>query len=143
MKGFAPYLEKSLETWRKCCEILFFFVFLSRAIFLEIDPEKVLGHSPPLNFCRGRPCSGQYRYCPQHTGTSQIVPVLPRAYRYYPEYTGTVQSILVLSKAYRYCPGVSSSRLYHFWWKWLAPPHILSILPWDVFVTFPKLFKMF
>ena len=55
-------------------------------------------------------CSGQYRYCPEHTGTVQSIPV-PKPNRYCPEHTGTAQSIPVLSGAYRYCPGVSSSRL--------------------------------
>jgi len=44
-------------------------------------------------------CSGQYRYCPEHTG-SKNKPVLPRAYRYCPEHTGTVQSIPVLPKSF-------------------------------------------
>ena len=80
-------------------------------------------------------CCGQYRYCPEHTGTAQIIlvlprtyrycpehtgpknkPVLPRAYQYCPEHTGTAQSIPVLSRAYRYWPGISSSRLYFLYY---------------------------
>ena len=48
-------------------------------------------------------CCGQYRYCPEHTGTAQIILVLPRTYRYCPEHTGP-KNKPVLPRAYQYCP---------------------------------------
>ena len=56
-----------------------------------------------------------YRYCPEHTGIVQNIPVLPRAYRFQKQ-TGTAQSIPVLPRTYRYCLGVSSSRLISLWY---------------------------
>ena len=53
-------------------------------------------------------CCGQYRYCPQHTGIIQIIPVLPSSYRYCPDHTGTAQRIPV-SKTNRYCPEHTST----------------------------------
>ena len=56
-----------------------------------------------------------FRYCPEHTGTAQSIPVSKTNW-YCPEHTGTAQNIPVLSRAYRYCPGVSSSRLISLWY---------------------------
>merc|ERR1712030_116486 len=57
-------------------------------------------------------CSGQYWYTLGSTDTAQSIPV-PKPNRYCPEHTGTAQSIPVLSRAYQYCPGVSSFRHHH------------------------------
>ena len=48
-------------------------------------------------------CSGQYQFV-FGTGMLWTVPVLPRAYRYCTEHTGTTQSIPVLYRTYQYCP---------------------------------------